>query len=63
MEGILGEFDRQFKERVNEDPRAAMKYHVTSIPLLLFFKNGQLIDSSLGAVPESILRPNAGALL
>jgi thioredoxin-like negative regulator of GroEL len=63
MEGIPGEFDRQLKERVNEDPRAAMKYHVKSIPPLLFFKNSRLIDSSLGAVHESMLRPKAEALL
>jgi thioredoxin 1 len=48
---------------VDENPQTAMKYQVMSIPLLLFFKNGQLIDSSLGAVPESMIRPKVEALL
>ena len=51
------------KLNVDENPQAAMKYEVMSIPLLLFFKNGQLIDSSLGVVPESIIRPKLEALL
>ena len=51
------------KLNVDENPQTAMKYQVMSIPLLLFFKNGQLIDSSLGAVPESMIRPKVEALL
>jgi thioredoxin-like negative regulator of GroEL len=34
-----------------------------SIPLVLFFKAGQQKDSSLGAVPESVLRKKLEALL
>jgi len=34
-----------------------------SIPLLLFFKEGQQVDSILGAVPENFLRPKVEALL
>ena len=51
------------KINVDGNHRTAVKYQVMSIPLLLFFKGGQQVDSSLGAVPESMLRPKVGALL
>lgn len=52
-----------FKLNVDENPETAMKYHVMSIPLLLFFKDGQKVDESIGAVPEDMLRPKVEALL
>ena len=51
------------KLNVDENHQMAVKYQVMSIPLLLFFKDGQQIDSSLGAIPESMLRPKVEALL
>ena len=51
------------KLNVDENPEAAMKYQVMSIPLLLFFSGGQKVDESLGAVPESVIRPKVEALL
>jgi len=51
------------KLNVDENPETAMKYQVMSIPLLLFFKNGLKVDESLGAVPESMIRPKVEALL
>lgn len=51
------------KLNVDENPETAMKYQVMSIPLLLFFRGGQKIDESLGAVPESMIRPKVEALL
>ncbi len=50
------------KINVDENHRTAVGYQVMSIPLLLFFKDGQLVDSSLGAVPESMIRPKVEAL-
>ena len=51
------------KLNVDENHQMAVEYQVMSIPLLLFFKGGQQVDSSLGAVPESMLRPKVEALL
>lgn len=51
------------KLNVDENPHTAMKYQVMSIPLLLFFQAGQKVDESLGAVPESMIRPKVEALL
>ena len=51
------------KLNVDENPQAARKYQVMSIPLLLFFKNGQIVNESLGAVPEKVIRPKVAALL
>ena len=65
-EKLSKEYDGKFKFcklNVDENSQTAIEYQVMSIPLLLFFKNGQLIDSSLGAVPESIIRPKVEALL
>ena len=51
------------KLNVDENPQVAKKYQVMSIPLLLFFKDGQVVDQSLGALPEQMIRPKVKALL
>ncbi len=51
------------KLNVDENRDMAAKYQVMSIPLLLFFKDGQLVDQSLGAVPERTLRSKVEELL
>jgi len=51
------------KLNVDENRQMAAKYQVMSIPLLLFFKEDRQVDSVLGAVPESMLRPKIEALL
>jgi thioredoxin 1 len=51
------------KLNVDENREIAAKYQVMSIPLLLLFKDGKQVDSSLGAVPESTLKPKVEALL
>jgi len=65
-EKLSKEYDGEVKFckiNVDENHQAAIGYQVMSIPLLPFFKNGQLIDSSVGAVPESMVRPKVQALL
>jgi len=43
------------KLNVDENPSVAMRYGIMSIPTLLFFKNGSLVDSIIGAVPRSYI--------
>jgi thioredoxin 1 len=40
---------------VDANPKATMKYNVRSIPTVLFFKGGKLVDQVIGAVPKSHL--------
>ena len=43
------------KVNVDDADEIAMRYRIMSIPTLLFFKNGQLVDKSVGAMPKSAL--------
>ncbi|MGI4824158.1 MAG: thioredoxin [Janthinobacterium lividum] len=46
---IVGKLD------VDANPQVSSKLGVRSIPTLLVFKNGQLIDKQVGAVPKHVL--------
>lgn len=41
------------KINVDESSNVAMKYQVTSIPTFILFKNGEVADRVLGAIPRS----------
>ncbi|MBS1936233.1 MAG: thioredoxin [Bacteroidetes bacterium] len=43
------------KVNVDNNPQVAMKYGIRSIPTILFLKNGEVVDRSVGAVPKSTL--------
>jgi len=43
------------KINVDQEPELAMQFNVSSIPTLLFFKNGQLVKQQIGAVPRQVL--------
>jgi len=60
------EYEGRFKfckVNVDENRETAMKYQIMSIPMQLFFKDGKLVDSILGAVPETQIRAKVEALL
>jgi thioredoxin 1 len=38
---------------VDENPDIPSKYGIRSIPTLLVFKNGELVEKIVGAVPKS----------
>ena len=40
---------------VDANQKTSMKYNVRSIPTLLFFKDGKLVDQVVGAVPKASL--------
>ncbi|MCD6452741.1 MAG: thioredoxin [Dehalococcoidales bacterium] len=48
---------------VDENQQTAARYRIMSIPTLMFFKNGQVVDTVIGAVPERVLQPKIDALL
>ncbi len=43
------------KVNIDENPNAATKYGVRSIPTLMIFKNGALASTKVGAIPQSEL--------
>lgn len=43
------------KVNVDENPELSVKYGITSIPCVLFIKNGQVVDKQVGVVPKSAL--------
>lgn len=43
------------KLNVDENRGASMKYQIMSIPTLLVFKNGKLVDRIIGAMPKEML--------
>ena len=43
------------KVNVDDADEVAAKYRIMSIPTLLFFKNGQLVDKTVGAMPKAVL--------
>lgn len=52
---IAEDYDGELKVgkcNVDENPELSQKYGVMSIPNFLFFKNGVVTDSLLGAVPK-----------
>ncbi|NCA75408.1 MAG: thioredoxin [Alphaproteobacteria bacterium] len=38
---------------VDENPTTTAMYRVRNIPTVLFFKNGQVVDKQVGAVPKA----------
>lgn len=42
------------KVNVDENPQLSINYGVTSIPAVLFIKNGQVVDKQIGAAPSMI---------
>ena len=44
------------KLNVDENPKTSMKHKIMSIPTLLVFKNGNLVDRLIGALPKEELK-------
>lgn len=43
------------KINVDEEPELARQYGVMSIPTLMVFKNGEVANESVGAIPKSAI--------
>jgi thioredoxin 1 len=46
---VIGKMD------VDNNPKTATEYGIMSIPALLFFKDGKVVDKQVGAVPKHVL--------
>ena len=51
------------KVDVDSNPGITAKYGIRNIPTILFFKNGEVADKQVGAVPKSTLVAKLDALL
>ena len=48
---------------VEENDELAAEFGIRSIPTILFFKNGQIVDKLVGAVPKATLEQKFESLL
>ena len=58
-----GEAAKVAKVNVDDNPELARRFKVQSIPLLLFFKDGELKDQMLGATNKKTLLNKLDALV
>ncbi|HMV10005.1 MAG TPA: thioredoxin [Cyclobacteriaceae bacterium] len=64
VEELAGDYDGKAviaKLNVDENPQTTAKFGVRSIPTLLVFKGGQVVDKQIGAVPKSVLNQKLAA--
>jgi thioredoxin 1 len=54
---------RVLKCNVDEEPEIAGRYGIMSIPTLLFFKGGKVVEQVVGAVPKSTIAGKLEGLL
>ena len=51
------------KLNTDDNPSVASQFNIRSIPTLLFFKNGQVVDTVIGAVPKDKLQQKVEEVL
>ncbi len=51
------------KVNTDEEQDIAIKYGIRSIPTLLFFKNGEMVDQMIGAAGKQVIADKIDALL
>lgn len=51
------------KVDVDSNPEVSAKFGIRSIPTLLFFKNQEIVDKQIGAVPKAVLTKKLDAQL
>lgn len=66
VEEMAGEYEGKAKITkvdVDSNPQISMKFGIRSIPTLLIFKNGEIVDQIVGAVPKAVLKRQLDAQL
>jgi len=54
---VVGKLD------VDHNPEVARQFGIRNIPTILFFKNGEVVDKQVGAVPKQVLVSKLESLL
>ncbi len=65
IEELADDFEGQVKGgkvEVENNQRVATHYGIRSVPTLLFFKDGQVVDQVVGAVPKKGIAEKLNAL-
>ncbi len=67
---IVAEIAEEYKDKaivgkvdVDSNPDISAKFGIRNIPTILFFKNGQVVDKQVGAVPKSVIAGKLDNLL
>ena len=66
IEELAEEYDGKAtiaKVNTDEEQEIAVKYGIRSIPTILFFKNGELVDQMVGAAGKQVFEEKLNALL
>ncbi|MCG8343703.1 MAG: thioredoxin [Chlorobiales bacterium] len=64
IEELAGEFENKAviaKLNVDENPNTAAQYGIRSIPTMLIFKNGEVVDQMVGAMPKNMITEKINA--
>ncbi len=66
VEELAGDYEGKAvigKVNVDENPNVSAKFGIRSIPTLLVFKGGEIVDKQIGAVPKQVLADKINAQL
>lgn len=66
VEELAGDFEGKAvigKINVDDNPGISARFGIRSIPTLLVFKNGEIVDKQIGAVPKTALADKIKAQL
>ncbi len=58
----IGETATVAKLNVDEHPEIASRYAIQSIPTIIIFNKGQVVDRIVGAVPKHVLSRRLGTV-
>ena len=66
IEELAGEYEGKAvvgKVDVDQNPGVSAKFGIRNIPTIIFVKNGEIVDKSVGAVPKAQLAAKLDAIL